>query len=186
MANSRKQTTGRMYWGLERCVLARTLYFGTDGVTTSAQSCCCAQGCGNIPLAPPWQPCGAAVFVPSSSWSTGHLSAAPATACPDTLLAKCLGSKCALFACRDLQNLPTVCPSTVPFLCALWTLPSAENVCLGADTVLSSCLGAFSIRPILKHHILLSSPFFDYISLLMTVSSSFLSTNTKYSKVKSP
>lgn len=44
----------------------------------------------------------------------------------------------------------------------------------------------FSIRPILQHHILLSSPFFDYISLLMAVSSSFLSTNIRYFKVKSP
>lgn len=51
-----------------------------DGVTTSAQHCCCDQGCGTIPLALSGQPCGAAISTPSSSWSTGHLSAAPAAA----------------------------------------------------------------------------------------------------------
>lgn len=48
--------------------------------------------------------------------------------------AKCLWVKCILFILRDLQNVPPDCLSALPFLRTLWTLLSAENMCLGADT----------------------------------------------------
>lgn len=63
---------------------------------------------------------------------------------------------------EDLRNRRPDRPSALPLLRALWTPPSAENLCLCADApFLSPRLGAVAIKPVLKHHILLSSPFFD-------------------------
>lgn len=131
------------------------------------------QQAGRVREACPTQSCVRALVLPHShSTCSSHAGYHP--------LYQGMGAK---FDFRDLWNVPPDALSALPFLCALWSLPSAENVCLGADTFAFTCLHAFPIKPILEHPILLSSPFFDYTSLMMTVSPCFLSAVTRHYKV---
>lgn len=135
-ATSSKRHTGRNIFGIsEVCVSTRT-YFGTDAVTPASRCCCCAPGCAERPPSPAGGP-GSLPPLPhlaAGAPSAGSRSAGPAEALRDTLLAKCLGAKCVFYSFRDLRNLPPDCPSALPLLRVLGTLPSTENVCLGADT----------------------------------------------------
>lgn len=134
---------------------ACTLCVGRGAVTTSA-SCCCVPAVRNV-LHRAGQRQEAAITTTSPGCST-----------------KCCQKPSCIPSCQMLGR--QVCPLCLhEIYLPIFLLLSHSSVSSGLSLLLkmharvlthflSPCLSAFSTKPILKHHILLSSPFFDYSS----------------------